>query len=299
MPPTTTTRNVRLAQLLHHRGLTPIDLAERLQVDEKTVQRWLNGQHVPHRRHQYAVASLLRADRAEMWPQADDIAARVALARAELLAVYATRRDVPVDLWAELASTASDDVAIITNTLAWLVESQPEMIDTLNLRAITGSSIRICLRDPDYQDPDAVGTDDEHAYPVRRALRRLAPLLDDTNSGGEIRLHAGTTTSIYRFGVDLLVSPVLAGVPNHLLPVMHVRESGHLGLFHRLITHSLVTWNTARPYTPAAAPDNADDDRHWPPRKPLPLPPSPPPTAEPTETSYDTWYLNDIPYDYL
>lgn len=165
MPPTTTTRNVPLAQLLHHRGLTPIDLAERLQVDEKTVQRWLNGQHVPHRRHQYAVASLLRADRAELWPQADDIAARVALARAELLAVYATRRDVPVDLWAELASTASDDVAIITNTLAWLVESQPEMIDTLNLRAITGSSIRICLRDPDYQDPDAVGTDDEHAYP--------------------------------------------------------------------------------------------------------------------------------------
>jgi hypothetical protein len=78
---------------------------------------------------------------------------------------------------------------------------QPEVLEALTLRAITGSRVQICLRDPAYSSSGLQDPDGDSDYPVRRALRALAPMLNDARSGGEVRLHAGTTTSLYRFGV--------------------------------------------------------------------------------------------------
>src|SRR5262249_37445654 len=60
--------NEPLSRALLRAGLTEEDLAAELQVDPKTVRRWLEGR-VPYPRHRWALAALLSVDEADLWPQ--------------------------------------------------------------------------------------------------------------------------------------------------------------------------------------------------------------------------------------
>ncbi|MFE5943843.1 helix-turn-helix transcriptional regulator [Streptomyces sp. NPDC056480] len=62
-------RNMRLAEGVGEAGLTYAELAERLQVDPKTVERWVNepGRR-PYARHAHAVARILGTTVWELWP---------------------------------------------------------------------------------------------------------------------------------------------------------------------------------------------------------------------------------------
>src|SRR6266705_1403065 len=71
-------RNDRLRALLLERGKTPDQLAEHVQVDAKTVERWITKGRLPYRRHRFEVATFLGVDEAYIWPDAlgkDEIAA--------------------------------------------------------------------------------------------------------------------------------------------------------------------------------------------------------------------------------
>src|SRR5207253_6059068 len=48
-------------------GLTRPELAERLQVDQKTVERWISTGRLPHPRHRAAVASTLGVEESALW----------------------------------------------------------------------------------------------------------------------------------------------------------------------------------------------------------------------------------------
>ena len=61
--------NERLRAALLKKGLTPAQLAERVQVDTKTAERWIGGRE-PYRKHRYAVAALLGLDESYLWPGA-------------------------------------------------------------------------------------------------------------------------------------------------------------------------------------------------------------------------------------
>jgi len=63
-------------------------------VDPKTVQRWLNGR-VPHPRHRWAIASLLREDEGYLWPAARPDLSPGAEATSEVVAAYGHRADIP------------------------------------------------------------------------------------------------------------------------------------------------------------------------------------------------------------
>jgi transcriptional regulator with XRE-family HTH domain len=54
--------NERLRALLLERGETPAKLAEAVQVDAKTVERWITKGRTPYRAHRYAVAAFLSVD---------------------------------------------------------------------------------------------------------------------------------------------------------------------------------------------------------------------------------------------
>jgi lambda repressor-like predicted transcriptional regulator len=62
--------NERLRVLLLERGLKPDDLAAALDVDPKTVERWITKARVPYRKHRYATAAFFGVDEAEIWPSA-------------------------------------------------------------------------------------------------------------------------------------------------------------------------------------------------------------------------------------
>ncbi|WP_187683708.1 hypothetical protein [Nocardia wallacei] len=50
--------------------MTPEQLAARLEVDPKTVQRWISTGRVPYPRHQFAVAAAVGVREVELWPNA-------------------------------------------------------------------------------------------------------------------------------------------------------------------------------------------------------------------------------------
>src|SRR5207248_11255773 len=64
-----TSENFRLRAALTKAGMLPDDLADRVEVDIKTVGRWLSGR-TPHPRHRAQVAQALAADEIELWPEA-------------------------------------------------------------------------------------------------------------------------------------------------------------------------------------------------------------------------------------
>ena len=59
-------RNERLRALLLERGQTPDKLAEAVDVDAKTVERWISLGRIPHRRHRWATAKRLEIGRAHV-----------------------------------------------------------------------------------------------------------------------------------------------------------------------------------------------------------------------------------------
>src|SRR5664280_2474665 len=62
--------NERLRDALMSRGLTCAVIAERVEVDPKTVERWIASDRVPRRTHRCAVASLVGIDEGYLWPTA-------------------------------------------------------------------------------------------------------------------------------------------------------------------------------------------------------------------------------------
>jgi transcriptional regulator with XRE-family HTH domain len=55
--------NERLQALLLERGMTPANLSEAVQVDPKTIERWIAARRVPYRRHRYSVATFFGVER--------------------------------------------------------------------------------------------------------------------------------------------------------------------------------------------------------------------------------------------
>ena len=62
--------NERLRAALLERGITTGALAAAIDVDEKTVERWITKGRTPYRQHRYAVASHLKLDEGYLWPEA-------------------------------------------------------------------------------------------------------------------------------------------------------------------------------------------------------------------------------------
>ncbi|MBF6238250.1 helix-turn-helix transcriptional regulator [Nocardia otitidiscaviarum] len=70
-----TGKNTRLKEAIARAGLTPAKVAAAVEVDAKTVERWVRGR-TPYQVHRYAVAALLQVSEADLWP--DDTARRPA-----------------------------------------------------------------------------------------------------------------------------------------------------------------------------------------------------------------------------
>jgi ribosome-binding protein aMBF1 (putative translation factor) len=96
--------NDRLRAALLEAGLEIEDLAARIEVDTKTVQRWLGGR-TPHARCRAKVVKLLGLQESDLWPET---APAVGLRddRRELSDVFAHANDVRVPGWRTLMQAA-------------------------------------------------------------------------------------------------------------------------------------------------------------------------------------------------
>jgi transcriptional regulator with XRE-family HTH domain len=214
--------NEHLRRALLRARLTEEDVAARLQVDPKTVRRWLEGR-VPYLRHRWALAGLLDADETDLWPEVR--AALAARSRpAEIKAIYPHRQAVPRGTWRALFGSAIREIGILTCSGLFLARDTG-ILDTLVGKAGAGVRVRICLRNPDgpisVEGGAREGAGSATAGEIHDALALYRRLHQSGNA--EIRLHrVGLYNSIFRADDQLLVTQHAYGIPDACAPVLHL-----------------------------------------------------------------------------
>jgi transcriptional regulator with XRE-family HTH domain len=240
-------RNERLRALLLERGKTPDQLAEHVQVDAKTVERWITRGRLPYRRHRFEVASFLGVDESYIWPDAlgrDEVAV---VSESEVVAVWPHRSEVPRDLWGHLYSQAEREIGVLVNSGLFLSEDTGVQ-KIFKDKAKAGVRVRILLGEPDSQvvadrgEDEGVG--DVQAAKIRNALALYRPLR--SVEGVEFRFHQTVLyNSIYRADDQVLVNTHLFGVIAAHAPVWHLRKLPGGELASLYIDSFERVWDTA------------------------------------------------------
>lgn len=219
--------NEFLRQAFGESQLNERDIATELDVDPKTVRRWLDGR-LPYPRHRAGLSSLLDVDEDDLWPElALSRQTTTATAVPEVLVTYPHRWAVPRDSWQHLFASAENEIGILVYSGLFLAEDVG-ILRTLADRATSGVRVRILLGDPESPEVAERGQAEEVgdaiAAKIRNALACYRMLRDV--DGVEIRLHRTTLyTSVYRADDELLVNPHVFGVAAARAPVLHLRRS--------------------------------------------------------------------------
>lgn len=234
------------------RALTLDAVATRTGVDPKTVQRWLAGR-IPHARHRWAIAALVREDEAYLWPTIASNRRQPTSGAYELMALYTHRADVPPSLWRTLFDQVRQNLAILVYAAVFLPEQQLDLLDLLRAKAAAGCTVRIALGDPTSPKLLERGSEEKFGTGIvsraENALKHYAPLGD--SPGVQVRVH-GTTlyNSIYRFDDTMLVNTHVWGVSAFAAPVLHLRRLVDGGLFDTYAQSFEAVWTTATPAYP-------------------------------------------------
>ncbi|MGN9774841.1 XRE family transcriptional regulator [Micromonospora sp. H33] len=226
--------NHRLRDAILRNGLTPASVAERLDVDPKTVERWITQDRIPYPRHRHAIAAMVREGEEYLWPDAVSPEKAARIGQSELIQLYSRRIAVPHDLWHRLINRAERNIDVLAYAGLFLVEQEPKLIDTLKEKAAAGVKIRILLGDP---DSDVVkrrsieeGAPDVMAAKIRNVMQYYDRL--QGVKGVEVRHHETTLyNSVYRFDDEMLVNAHILGFPAPHAPVMHLRKLAGGDLF--------------------------------------------------------------------
>jgi transcriptional regulator with XRE-family HTH domain len=243
--------NERLRSALLAQGMTITDLADAIEVNPKTVERWITQGKVPYRRHQYATAALLKVDVVTLWDDSRAVETATDLSKAEIVTVYPHRHTVPATLWRELYGRAERRIDVLVYAGLWLSED-PLFLDLLKAKVERGVQIRLLLGDPDCDAVRQRGIDEGHGImdgKIRNALYNYRPLFT-SHPDIDFRLHDSPLyNSIYRSDDELLVNAHVYGIGAYMAPVLHLRRLAGGGLFDTYANSIERTWADARPVT--------------------------------------------------
>jgi transcriptional regulator with XRE-family HTH domain len=217
--------NEPLRRALLHARLREDDIAARLGVDPKTVRRWLGGR-IPYPHNRAAVADLLGADEADLWPDAGGVLATRARPD-ELGAVYPHRWAVPREAWTRFFASAEQEIGILAYSALFLAEDIG-ILRILADKARAGVTVRIALGDPDgphiADRGEEEGIGDAVAAKIRNSLALYRPLVKTGNV--QIRLHKTVLyNSIYRADDQMLINQHTYGIPAAHAPVFCMRRA--------------------------------------------------------------------------
>ena len=212
--------NEPLRRALLRARLREDDIAARLGVDPKTVRRWLNGR-VPYPHNRAAIAELVGADEADLWPDAGGpLAARTR--PEELGTVYPHRWAVPREVWVRLFGSAEREIAILAYSALFLAEDTRDPADS---RREGRGRVSPC----GWRSEIPTGRMSQNAakkkasatpWPPRSATRSRCTGRFARWQNIEIRLHRTVLyNSIYRADGQLLVNQHTYGIPAAQAPV--------------------------------------------------------------------------------
>ncbi|MDQ0986054.1 XRE family transcriptional regulator [Streptomyces sp. V2I9] len=241
--------NERLRAVMAARGWTHADLAGVVEVDPKSVERWVNFGRTPRRSTALKAAETLGEDVHALWPQLRQARSARAVSP-ELVALYEQRADLPVSTFVNLLARARARIDVLVYGAVFLHEAYPRLNSMLRERAADGCSIRIAVGDADHINVRQRGQEERFGHGIesrcRLALMHYRPLA--TVPGIDIRTH-GTTlyNSLYRADDEILVNAHIWGVNAYAAPVWHLRSTGSGGMFGTYADSFETVWNSARP----------------------------------------------------
>jgi len=213
--------NETLCRALLKARLTEEDLATHLQVDPKTVRRWLEGR-VPYMRHRWAIAAMLGVDETDLWPQLRTVRTRPD----ELIAVYPHSSAVPWDVWLRVLGSAQREIGILDDPGMPVIGDRPVM-ELLTERVRCGVRVQICLNMSSMSSLShlsASAGDEATTADPRDELAVYVPLREKERV--ELRLQRRLVySSIYRGDDQLLVSQHAYGVAVDQAPVLYLQRA--------------------------------------------------------------------------
>ena len=242
----TVPRNQRLADAIHHFGWNVAQVADKLDVDTKTVERWISTGRTPHPRLREATSKVLGVPAAVLWPQAPAAMNGVT----ELVGLYPTRAEVAPATIRSLLAGAERQVDVLVFGGLWLWDAVPRFAEALAQKLAEGCHVRVCLGDP---DSEAVrlrgqdeGVDDGLAARCRLALAYSKPIIE--RHPGAVRCSGKTLyASLLRFDDELLVNTHIWGNAANASPVLYLRKQSDDGVAGNYIRSFERVWATAEP----------------------------------------------------
>jgi transcriptional regulator with XRE-family HTH domain len=241
--------NERLRGAIVDLGLTMDQVAGRLGVAPKTVERWINEpKRKPYRRFQYAIASLVKCEVSYLWPEERTSAEVTSSSNAELVKLYPHRSVVLQSLWPTLYAQATRHFDVLVYSGFWLTED-PAFLRIVKEKSADGVRIRFMLGDPNCpavaQRGDDEGIGSSMASKIRNALVNYSSLFG--LPGLEFRLHSTTLyNSIYRADDEMLANGHIYGVGAYMAPVLHLQRVPGGELFDTYAESIERVWESAR-----------------------------------------------------
>jgi len=244
--------NDRLRSTLLASGCTEQALAAELQVDPKTVERWVLTGRTPHRQTAWRAAKRLQVKATWLWPDLDRPRVVTTIAP-ELVAHYPHRSEVPRELWMELLEGARSEISLFADAALFLPEENPEAIGALRRKAEQGVPVRLMLGDPDTPEMALRGEEERlfNAIParIRMALAYYRPLAGA--EGVAFHLHrTALYNSIFRFDEEMLINSHVYGEYGYMAPIIHLRRLEGADLFEMYARSFERVWEISYSVTP-------------------------------------------------
>lgn len=241
--------NERLRAAMLKADLTAADLAEVAGVDPKTCERWVTKGRLPHRMNAHRAAIALREDMSYLWPALEQ-GRRQRGMHPDLVAIYASRAEAPLEMWRALFEQARREIGILVYAAVFLHEQWPGFNRLLRTKAAAGCRVRILLGDPDCPAVAGRGQEEKYGHGIetrcRQALMHYAPLIDVP--GVEVHQH-GTPlyNSIYIGDDQMIVNAHRFGMNAYATPLLRLRRSAESGLFDGYAASFEDVWRLSHP----------------------------------------------------
>ncbi|WP_319724165.1 helix-turn-helix domain-containing protein [Streptomyces niveiscabiei] len=242
--------NTALRSAMRTAGLSPRQLAVRVGVSGKTVERWVaDAALTPHARNREDACKALGVDEEMIWPKAVKDRIKTGGDR-EIIRSYPYRSACPSTVWGELVTNATQELffAGYTNYFLWL--DQPAFVETLRRKLDDGCRVRFLLGDPNGEVTRNREAVEDVALTVSTRIRITLEHLGKLGAHErlEVRFSASddavnhVSLSVFRFDEEALVTPHLARLVGHDSPLLHLRKRDDAGMFDRFAEHAEELW---------------------------------------------------------
>lgn len=240
--------NDRLRTAILAARLTVEELATKVDVDPKTVERWVSQEdRKPHRATRARVAEVLGVRAVDLWPDREPSVAPAAVA--ELVHLYPSRSTISGHAWEALIAGTREQMDVLVFSGAFLVE-QYNLLSVIRQKAADGVRFRLLVGDEKQPaviqraiDEGTPGGLEGRIQLMRRYLGEVVGL-----DGVEVRTH-GTIlyNSLYRFDDQLLVNGHAHGALAGQNPVMHLQRTDEGPMWQHYMWSFERVWEQAVP----------------------------------------------------